>query len=82
MDQSFIETIAKDYKERVKRVFLFEPLQELGRKNRTDKKGKEIDMKSLGLFTLLFFFEMKLMREKKSGISELIQFLQKFTNGT
>ncbi|PKC51941.1 hypothetical protein RhiirA1_405244, partial [Rhizophagus irregularis] len=39
-------------------------------------------MKSLGLFTLLFFFEMKLMREKKSGISELIQFLQKFTNGT
>lgn len=82
MDQSFIETITKDYKERVKRVFLFEPLQELGRKNRTDQNGKEIDMKSLGLFTLLFFFEMKLMREKKSGISELIQFLQKFTNGT
>nr|WP_106782926.1 replicative DNA helicase [Lysinibacillus timonensis] len=82
MDQSFIETIAKDYKERVKRVFLFEPLQELGRKNRTDQNGKVVDIKSLGLFTLLFFFEMKLMREKKSGVSELIQFLQKFTHGT
>lgn len=63
-------------------MFLFEPLQELGRKNRTDQNGKEVDMKSLGLFTLLFFFEMKLMREKKSGVTELIQFLHKFTHGT
>lgn len=72
----------KDYKERLKRILLFEPLQELARKNRTDQEGKEVDMKSLGLFTILFFFEMKLMRETKTGTVELIQFLQKMITPT
>lgn len=73
------KTIVQDYKERLRRIQLFEPLEELSRKSRTDTKGKEIDLKSLGLFTLLFFFEMKLMRETKIGISELVKFLQKLT---
>lgn len=71
--------ITKDYKERLKRIQLFAPLEELARKNRTDTDGKLIDLKSLGLFTLLFFFEMKLMRETKTGIAELVKFLQKLT---
>lgn len=76
MEHSLEKVITKDYRERLKRIQLFEPLEELGRKNRTDAKGKAVDLKSLGLFTLLFFFEMKLMRETKTGINELVSFLE------
>lgn len=79
MEPSLKEIITKDYKERLKRIQLFAPLEELARKNRTDADGNQMDLKSLGLFTLLFFFEMKLMREMKVGIRELVNFLQNFT---
>ncbi|NSL52788.1 replicative DNA helicase [Calidifontibacillus erzurumensis] len=79
MEHSLKPIITKDYKERFRRIQLFEPLEELARKSRTDGNGKVIDIKSLGLFTLLFFFEMKLMRERKTGIKELAQFLQHVT---
>lgn len=79
MEPSLKQLITKDYKERLKRIQLFAPLEELARKNRTDADGKQIDLKSLGLFTLLFFFEMKLMRELKTGITELVKFLHKLT---
>lgn len=73
------QIITQDYKDRLRRIQLFEPLAELAGKKRLDANGKEIDVKSLGLFSLLFFFEMKLMREQKTGISELIKFLQTLT---
>jgi len=73
------QIITQDYKDRLRRIQLFEPLAELAGKKRLDANGKEIDVKSLGLFSLLFFFEMKLKREQKTGISELIKFLQTLT---
>lgn len=79
LEPSLKQIITKDYKERLKRIQLFDPLEELAKKNRTDANGEAIDLKSLGLFTLLFFFEMKLMREMKTGIAELVRFLQNFT---
>lgn len=67
------------YSERMSRVALFDPLHALDRKSQTDLDGKPIDMKGLGLLTLLFFFEQKLMRNQKAGVKELADFLQKLT---
>ncbi|WP_391204637.1 replicative DNA helicase [Psychrobacillus sp. L4] len=72
--------IMSGYRERYARIALFEPLQELDRKKQVDERGKQIDMKGLGLLSLLFFFEQKLMRNTKAGVKELAQFLQQATN--
>lgn len=82
LEPSLKQIITKDYKERLKRIQLFDPLEELAKKNRTDENGEVMDLKSLGLFTLLFFFEMKLIREMKTGIAELVRFLQNLTEPT
>ncbi|WP_428911565.1 replicative DNA helicase [Niallia sp. Krafla_26] len=74
-----VNDLTAGYHERMSRVTLFEPLYALERKNQNDLDGKNIDMKGLGLLTLLFFFEQKLMRNQKSGVKELAQFLQKVT---
>lgn len=79
MESSFAEMIQKDFKERMKRMLLFEPLHELSQKRKSDLNGNPVDMRGLGLFTLLFFYEMKLMREKKTGITEIIELLQFIT---
>lgn len=77
MDTGLIETILKDSRERLKRVLLFEPLIELDRKAFKDVNGKRVDLRSYGLFVFLFFFEMKLIREKRVGIIEIAQLLKK-----
>ena len=74
-----VTDITAGYSERMSRVALFEPLYALERKNQSDLSGQSIDMKGLGLLTLLFFFEQKLMRNQKSGVKELAQFLQHAT---
>lgn len=79
MESSFAEIVQKDFKERMKRMLLFEPLQELSQKRKSDLNGNPVDMRSLGLFTLLYFYEMKLIREKKTGIAEIIRLLQFIT---
>lgn len=68
--------ITTDLKERMRRIFLFEPLHELSAKRQIDEAEQEIDMRMLGLLTLLYFFEMKLMRVTKVGIEEAANYLR------
>ena len=77
LDKEFNEVILKESRERIKRVLLFEPLMELDRKTFKDLNEKSVDLRSFGLFVLLYFFEMKLMREKRVGVIEIAQFLKK-----
>jgi sulfur relay (sulfurtransferase) DsrC/TusE family protein len=63
----------------MRRLALFDPLYELDRKREQDKTEKTIDMKGLGLLTLLFFFEQKLMRQYKTGTKQLASFLRSLT---
>jgi hypothetical protein len=51
----------------------------LERKKVKDQKEQPIDMKGLGLLTLLFFFEQKIMRNPRVGTKDVAKFLQKVT---
>lgn len=73
--------VVAGYKERMRRLALFEPLLILDRAKVVDDVGKEVDMKGLGLLSLLFFFEQKLMRQYKVGKKHLASFLQEATEG-
>ena len=72
IDQS---TFFINYKERIKRLALYEPLLTLQNKNTRDLSNEKIDLYDLGLLTLLFFYECKLIRKKEIGVIELAQFL-------
>lgn len=74
-----LKEITSGYADRVRRVALFDPLYELERKRERDQLDRPIDMKGLGLLTLLFFFEQKLMRQYKTGIVDLARFLRNVT---
>lgn len=63
------------FKERVRRLALFDSLYELQRKQKKDADGMSIDMQGLGLLTLLFFFEHKLLRNNKAGTVELAAYI-------
>src|SRR5699024_2298654 len=65
---------------RVRRLALFDPLTDLDRKRETDNQGQLIDMKGLGLLTLLFFFEQKVMRQYKTGTKQLARFISQLTH--
>ncbi|GAC91443.1 hypothetical protein KN10_1879 [Anoxybacillus flavithermus NBRC 109594] len=71
--------ITEGYRERIRRLALFSPLLDLERMRATDRSGQPIDMKGLGLLTLLFFFEQKLMRQYKTGVKQLALFLKQLT---
>ncbi|MFB6467025.1 replicative DNA helicase [Cytobacillus sp. Hz8] len=79
MDKLDIQDITNGYRERVRRLALFDPLYELDRKREQDQAEHMIDMKGLGLLTLLFFFEQKLMRQYKTGAKHLARFLKELT---
>ncbi|WP_416149862.1 replicative DNA helicase [Salipaludibacillus sp. HK11] len=79
MERINLNQVLNGYAERIRRLALFEPLEDLQRKKSTDKHGKSIDMKGLGLLALLFFFEQKLMRAHKTSIHELSYFLAQST---
>ncbi|XJZ25703.1 replicative DNA helicase [Bacillota bacterium Lsc_1132] len=79
MDKLDIQEITNDYRERMRRLALFDPLYELDRKREQDQAENMIDMKGLGLLSLLFFFEQKLMRQYKTGARQLAEFLKKLT---
>ena len=78
MDVS-IKNITENYKDRMERLVLFDPLYILGRKTGRDNSGKSIDYYGLGLLTLLFFFENMLIRNKKAGVLQLAEFLSELT---
>ncbi|MGF7046024.1 hypothetical protein J2T13_000486 [Paenibacillus sp. DS2015] len=75
VESSEIEQTLLGFHERMAKVALFDPLFELQRKKQTDKAGNSIEMMELGLLTLLFFFEQKLMRNQRAGVKDLASFL-------
>lgn len=79
MDKLELAGVTDGYRERIRRLALFDPLFDLERKRSTDLNGQPIDMKGLGLLALLFFFEQKLMRQYKTGVKQLASFLKKLT---
>ncbi|MCZ0701594.1 replicative DNA helicase [Natronobacillus azotifigens] len=79
LDELDFREITNGYKERVRRLALFDPLYDLDRKREQDQLGNPIDMKGLGLLALLFFFEQKLMRDYKTDRKQLTLFLQRLT---
>lgn len=68
--------ITEGYRERIGRIALFDPLFQLEAKKGKDHQERPIDYFGLGLLTLLFFFENMLMRNKKTGVKELAQYLE------
>ena len=76
-----IKNVTENYRDRMERLALFDPLYTLERKSRRDNVGKSIDYYGLGLLTLLFFFENMLIRNKKTGVLALAEFLSKLTHG-
>lgn len=79
LDKLDIKEITNGYRERMRRLALFDPLYELDRKREQDQVEVLIDMKGLGLLTLLFFFEQKLIRQYKTGAKQLAVFLKQLT---
>ncbi|XMB28924.1 replicative DNA helicase [Paenibacillus sp. BR2-3] len=69
------------FQERMAKVALFDPLFELQRKKQSDGQGQSIEMMELGLLTLLFFFEQKLIRNARAGVKDLASYLGQVTNG-
>lgn len=69
------QQVLAGFPERMAKIALFDPLFELQRKKQTDLDGVPMDQMELGLLTLLFFFEHKLMRNPKAGVAELAAFL-------
>ncbi|MGQ7279629.1 replicative DNA helicase [Brevibacillus thermoruber] len=69
------------YKERIQRLALFDPLHKLEAKREKDRQDRPIDFFGLGLLALLFFFENMLIRNKKTGVKELADYLQQMNEG-
>jgi len=76
-----INNITENYRERIQRLALFDPLYKLDNKNSKDNSNNPIDFFGLGLLTLLYFFENMLIRNKKTGTRELAQFLFDMNKG-
>lgn len=76
-----LKNVTAAYRERVQRLALFDPLYRLENKKTTDNSHRPIDFFSLGLLTLLFFFENMLVRNNKTGVKELAAFFQNINQG-
>src|SRR5690625_1705622 len=70
------QELTSGYRERMRRLALMDSLVELERKRVTDQQGKPLDMRGIGMLTLLFFFERRLTREYKTGVRHLTLFLR------
>lgn len=73
--------ITENYHERMQRLALFEPLFRLENKREKDENNQPIDYFGFGLLTLLFFFENMLIRNKKTSIQDLAQYLYGLNQG-
>lgn len=80
MDQFELASTLSGFEERMSKVALFDPLFELRRKKQSDENGQPIDMMEVGLLSLLFFFEQKLMRNTRVGVKELTLYLSQVLN--
>ncbi|SDE25717.1 hypothetical protein SAMN02799630_05010 [Paenibacillus sp. UNCCL117] len=70
-----ITELLSGFQERMAKIALFDPLFELARQRRNDRGGKPVAMMELGLLTLLFFFEKKLLRSRRTSVKDLVEFL-------
>lgn len=70
-----LKGITENYRDRMQRLALFEPLFKLENKREKDDHNQPIDYFGYGLLTLLFFFENMLMRNHKTSIQDLAHFL-------
>ncbi|WP_431027774.1 replicative DNA helicase [Lysinibacillus sp. LZ02] len=77
-----VKDIMQGYGERYSRLLLFEPLNKLSAMQKKDRQNVPIDMRGLGLLTLLYFFEQKIMRNTKVGKKQLSEFLHSATAET
>lgn len=82
MDLINIAELTSGYRERMRRIALLDSLVSLQNKQTKDAQGNSIDMRGLGMLTLLFFFERQLSREYKTGVADLQQFLLNITRDT
>lgn len=73
--------VLTNYRDRIYRLSIYEPLLELKRKREKDRDGNIIDYGSLGFLTLLFFFENMIIRNKEVGVKELAEFFYEINNG-
>lgn len=67
------------YQDRMRRLALFEVFHELKRNKDQDINQVRIDMPGLGLLTLLFFFEHKILRNNRVGKIELANYIKHVT---
>jgi len=82
METIDIKDLTSGYRDRMRRLALMEPLEELKGKQTKDANDRRIDMRGLGMLTLLFFFERRLSREYKTSASNLTNFLLEMTFDT
>ena len=73
--------VLKNYRDRVYRLALYDPLIELSRKTQTDRKGNDIEYDILGFLALLFFYENMIIRNKEVGVTELAEFFYEINKG-
>lgn len=76
-----LKGITENYRERMQRLALFDPLFRLENKREKDEKNQPIDYFGYGLLSLLFFFENMLIRNKKTSIQDLAQYLYQLNQG-
>lgn len=81
MDYLDTTQLTNGFRDRMAKLALFDPLFELRGKRKTDRKNQPIDFMELGLLTLLFFFEQKLLRNGKAGVKDLANYLMSVTQG-
>lgn len=82
METINIESLTSGYRDRMRRLALMDPLDELALKRTKDENGLDVDMRGLGMLTLLFFFERRLTREYKTSREDVTHFLLKITADT
>ncbi|WP_438316168.1 replicative DNA helicase [Sporosarcina sp. FA9] len=75
------EGLTDGYKERMRRLALFDGLYDLKRSRDEDVNQVRIDLYGLGLLSLLFFFEHKLLRSNRAGKLELAEYIKHVTTG-
>lgn len=78
--EGYLKDVVKGFGERNKRLAIFVPLFQLKNRRKSSLLPENIDWFSLGLLTLLFFFECKLQRQGKKGGQELADYLFNLTS--
>ncbi len=75
------QAISEGYRERIRRLALFDSLYRLEKKTAKDLENRPIDYFGLGVLSLLFFFENMLMRNNQVSVMNLADFLSRRTEG-